>query len=142
MPEPVIVAARQLAELGRAPWFCSDSANDSLRGAKASPDKLQLRVGSPLTSAVRRSRRERQLRVNRAVSSTKGAVRPIPQSGPDREAGRDRALYLSAATRRNSRFIASTWARYVATSWSPQRSPAIRWKPWRANALAKPAPQR
>ena len=33
------------------------------------------------------------------------------------------ALYVSAPMRRNSRFIAFTWARYVATSWSPQRSP-------------------
>ena len=36
------------------------------------------------------------------------------------------SLYLSAPKRRNSRFIALTWARYVATSWSPQSSPATR----------------
>ena len=52
------------------------------------------------------------------------------------------ALYVSAPMRRNSRFIAFTWARYVATSWSPQRSPAIRRKPRRAKGLAGPAPQR
>jgi hypothetical protein len=44
------------------------------------------------------------------------------------------ALYVSAPMRRNSRFIAFTWARYVATSWSPQRSPAIRRKPPRSGS--------
>jgi hypothetical protein len=51
------------------------------------------------------------------------------------------ALYLAALKGRNSRFIALTWARYVATSWSPQRSPAIRWKPRRVNG-GEAAPQR
>jgi hypothetical protein len=40
-----------------------------------------------------------------------------------------RALYLSVSMRRNSRVIALIWTRYVATSWSPQRSPAVGWKP-------------
>jgi Cytochrome bd terminal oxidase subunit II len=59
-----------------------------------------------------------------------------------RYAGGAFELYVSAPMRRNSRFIAFTWATYVATSCSPQRSPAIRRKPRRAKALAGPAPQR
>jgi hypothetical protein len=47
-----------------------------------------------------------------------------------------RALDLSTATRRNARFIALTWASYVATSWSPLRSPAIRKKPRRVDSHA------
>ena len=52
------------------------------------------------------------------------------------------AVYGLAARRRNSRSIALTRARYVATTCSPQRSPASRRNPRCAKALAAPAPQR
>ena len=51
------------------------------------------------------------------------------------------APYFATLRRRNSCFIALTWARYVATSWSPQRSPAVRWKPRRVKG-GDAAPQR
>jgi hypothetical protein len=55
-----------------------------------------------------------------------------------------RMLRNSMSRRRSAGTPASSHSpgTYVATSWSPQRSPAIRRKPRRAKSLAEAAPQR
>jgi len=98
----------------------------------ATPDEapalLRSKSGTQASAARHRLIEGRVLRhLKRRTDAAEGCLRP---------------LYPFAAKRRNSRFIALIWPRYVATSWSPHRSPVVREKPRRAKALAEPAPQR
>jgi hypothetical protein len=101
--------------------LAADTAKVRFR-REASTATLIGKARCPPNSAVRRCRGEGPLWGQSRLFEHNVSCPWIPESGADTAATprplfyRCRALYLSAAKRRNSRFIALIWARYFATS--------------------------